>query len=55
MQYEVYDLDKNKVGTVELNPKVFGGPVKEHLFYYVVIGNWPIDAVVLLQQRQGVR
>jgi large subunit ribosomal protein L4 len=40
VQYEVYDLEKNKVGTVELNPKVFGGPVKEHLFYYVV--NWQL-------------
>lgn len=39
-QYSVYDLEKNKVGEVELAPEVFEAPIKEHLFYYVV--NWQL-------------
>jgi len=39
-QYDIYDLNRNTVGTVELDPKVFESPIKEHLFYYVV--NWQL-------------
>jgi large subunit ribosomal protein L4 len=39
-QYNVYDLEKNKVGEVELDPEVFEVQVREHLFYYVV--NWQL-------------
>lgn len=38
--YDVYDLNRNTVGTVELDPEVFESPIKEHLFYYVV--NWQL-------------
>lgn len=37
-QHDVYDFDKNKVATVELDSAVFEAPIREHLFYYVV--NW---------------
>ncbi len=33
---DVYDLDKNKVGSIELADAVFAGEVNEHLFYEVV-------------------
>jgi large subunit ribosomal protein L4 len=39
-QHDVYDLDKNIAGTVELDPAVFEAPIREHLFYYVV--NWQL-------------
>ncbi len=39
-QLDIYDLDKNKVATVELDPAVFEAPIREHLFYYVV--NWQL-------------
>ncbi len=38
MQYDIYDLNRNIVGKLELDPGIFESPVKEHLFYYVV--NW---------------
>ncbi|MGQ0794498.1 MAG: 50S ribosomal protein L4 [Deltaproteobacteria bacterium] len=38
MLKEVFDINKNSVGSVELSPDVFEAPIKEHLFYYVV--NW---------------
>ena len=39
-QYDIYDLGKNKIGTVELDSAVFESPIREHLFYYVV--NWQL-------------
>lgn len=39
-QYSVYDLEKNKVSEIELDPEVFEAPIKEHLFYTVV--NWQL-------------
>ncbi len=39
-RYSVYDLEKNKVSEIELDPEVFEVPIKEHLFYYVV--NWQL-------------
>lgn len=39
-QYEVYDLDKNKTGAVELDSSIFEAAVREHLFYQVV--NWQL-------------
>jgi large subunit ribosomal protein L4 len=39
-QYNVYDLDKNPVGVLELYPEIFEAPIREHLFYYVV--NWQL-------------
>lgn len=39
-QYNVYDLEKNPVGVLELNPEIFEVPIREHLFYYVV--NWQL-------------
>jgi len=35
-KFEVYDLEKNKVGEIELADAVFAGEVNEHLFYEVV-------------------
>ncbi len=35
-KFDVYDLDKNKVGSIELADAVFAGEVNEHLFYEVV-------------------
>jgi len=35
-KYDVYDLDKKKVGEIELADAVFAGEVNEHLFYEVV-------------------
>ncbi len=39
-EIKVYDIEKNPVDTVELNPSVFGVPLREHLLYYVV--NWQL-------------
>jgi large subunit ribosomal protein L4 len=39
-QYNVYDLEKNTVGVLELNSEIFEAPIREHLFYYVV--NWQL-------------
>lgn len=38
MQYDIYDLNRNIVGKLELDPGIFESQIKEHLFYYVV--NW---------------
>ncbi len=38
MQHDIHNLDRNVVGKLELDPEIFGSPIKEHLFYYVV--NW---------------
>src|SRR5512138_185444 len=35
-KFDVYDLDKQKVGELELADAVFAGEVNEHLFYEVV-------------------
>jgi large subunit ribosomal protein L4 len=35
-KFDVYDLDKMKVGEIELADAVFAGEVNEHLFYEVV-------------------
>ena len=35
-KFDVYDLDKKKVGEIELADAVFAGEVNEHLFYEVV-------------------
>lgn len=35
-KFDVYDLDKKKVGELELADAVFAGEVNEHLFYEVV-------------------
>src|SRR5512134_3975481 len=35
-KFDVYDLDKKKVGEIELADEVFAGDVNEHLFYEVV-------------------
>lgn len=35
-KFDVFDLDKNKVGSIELADAVFAGDVNEHLFYEVV-------------------
>jgi large subunit ribosomal protein L4 len=35
-KFDVFDLDKNKVGSIELADAVFAGEVNEHLFYEVV-------------------
>jgi len=40
LQYNVYDLEKNTVGALELNSEIFEAPIREHLFYYVV--NWQL-------------
>lgn len=40
MQVDVYNLDKNKVGTLELDPGVFEAPVRKHLIHDVV--NWQL-------------
>ena len=40
MQVDVYDLDKNKVGTLELDPGVFEAPGRKHLIHNVV--NWQL-------------
>ena len=35
-KFDVYNLDKKKVGEIELADAVFGAEVNEHLFYEVV-------------------
>jgi large subunit ribosomal protein L4 len=35
-KFDVYSLDKKKVGEIDLADAVFAGPVNEHLFYEVV-------------------
>ncbi len=35
-RFDVYDLQKKKVGEIELKDEVFAGEVNEHLFYEVV-------------------
>jgi large subunit ribosomal protein L4 len=35
-KFDVYDLERNKVGEIELADAVFAGDVNEHLFYEVV-------------------
>ena len=35
-KFDVYDLDKKKVGEIELADAIFAGEVNEHLFYEVV-------------------
>ena len=35
-KFDVYDLERNKVGEIELADAVFAGEVNEHLFYEVV-------------------
>lgn len=42
LQADVYDLGKNKVGTIELDPGIFEAPVKKHLLHDVV--NWQLAA-----------
>lgn len=39
-QLDVYDLQKSKVGNVELDSSIFEAPVKEHLLHSVV--NWQL-------------
>jgi len=35
-KFDVYSLDRTKVGEIDLKDEVFAGPVNEHLFYEVV-------------------
>ena len=35
-KFDVYNLDRKKVGEIELADAVFAGRVNEHLFYEVV-------------------
>jgi large subunit ribosomal protein L4 len=35
-KFDVYSLDRKKVGEIDLADEVFAGPVNEHLFYEVV-------------------
>lgn len=39
-QLDVFNLDKSKVGTVDLNPAIFEVPVRTHLLHTVV--NWQL-------------
>lgn len=39
-QLDVYDLEKSKVGNVDLDPSIFEAPVKEHLLHAIV--NWQL-------------
>ncbi len=39
-QLDVYDLEKSKVGNVDLDSSIFEAPVKEHLLHAVV--NWQL-------------
>ena len=39
-QLDVYDLNKKKVGSVELDPAIFEAPVRKHLLHEVV--NWQL-------------
>ncbi|MEQ9620281.1 MAG: 50S ribosomal protein L4 [Deltaproteobacteria bacterium] len=39
-ELDVYDLEKSKVGSVELDPSIFEAPVKKHLLHAVV--NWQL-------------
>lgn len=39
-EYSVYDLERNQVGTINLEPSVFEAPIREHLLYYVT--NWQL-------------
>lgn len=39
-QLDVYDLEKSKVGSVDLDSTIFEAPVKEHLLHSVV--NWQL-------------
>ncbi|MCX5729795.1 MAG: 50S ribosomal protein L4, partial [Deltaproteobacteria bacterium] len=35
-KFDVYSLDRKKVGEIDLKDEVFAGPVNEHLFWEVV-------------------
>ncbi len=39
-ELDVYDLEKSKVGSVELDPAIFEAPVRKHLLHAVV--NWQL-------------
>ena len=39
-QLDVYDIEKSKVGNVDLDPSIFEAPVKQHLLHAVV--NWQL-------------
>jgi len=39
-QLDVYDIEKSKVGNVELDPSIFEAPVKQHLLHAIV--NWQL-------------
>ncbi len=39
-QLDVYDLEKSKVGNVDLDPSIFEAPVKQHLLHAIV--NWQL-------------
>jgi len=39
-QLDLYDIEKSKVGSVELEPEIFEAPVKKHLLHSVV--NWQL-------------
>lgn len=39
-QLEVYDIEKSKVGNVDLDPSIFEAPVKQHLLHAIV--NWQL-------------
>lgn len=39
-QLDVYDINKSKVGNVDLDPSIFEAPVKQHLLHAIV--NWQL-------------
>ncbi len=39
-QLDVYDIEKSKVGNVDLDPSIFEAPVRQHLLHAVV--NWQL-------------
>ncbi|MEE9175397.1 MAG: 50S ribosomal protein L4 [Thermodesulfobacteriota bacterium] len=39
-QLDVYDIEKSKVGNVDLDPLIFEAPVKQHLLHAIV--NWQL-------------
>ena len=39
-QLDVYDIEKGKVGSVDLDPSIFEAPVKQHLLHAIV--NWQL-------------
>ncbi|MCH7518772.1 MAG: 50S ribosomal protein L4 [Thermodesulfobacteriota bacterium] len=39
-QLDVYDIEKSKVGNVDLDPSIFEAPVKQHLLHAIV--NWQL-------------